>query len=268
MELISSFPIGDNPVATICPLSGNEAWFTYGQTHELRLQRRDGHHIKSVTNDSSGLSFILHDGGFLVCNRKQKNILKVDMSGQSSVWKDTSPLEALYIGKSLNGNVLISLCDEDSVKRTEQSQRSVQMVTPSGDVLHSYEYDEDGTLVLTRPMFVMQNSNSDICVVSHSQEPNNKLCGNLFVFYEDGTLKFVYARQKFFPYGICCDLLCNIICVNFDDTIRVISSEGSFLRYLFTRDTCVPEPFSLALHRGVLWVGSKKGEVRVYRYNH
>ena len=268
VEIISSFQIGNDAILTICPLSDKEAWLS--DTGEFRSIRRDGHHTKTVKHKTPGRSFIPHDGGFLVCNSPQKNILKVDMSGKSSVWMDTSPLKACTIGEALNVNVLITLCDEWSDTRTEQSQRSVRMVTPSGEVLHSYEYGEDGgTSVLTQPLFAMQNNNSDVCVINHFTKLNNKIRANLCVFYEDGTLKFVYAGQNVVPCGICCDLLCNIICVNYmDDTIHVISSEGSFLRYLFTSDTCVPYPFSIALQRGVLWVGSKKGEVRVYRYNH
>ena len=151
VEIISSFQPSDNTVYAICPVSDKEACFTYGQIREFRFHRRNGHHMKSVKKIASGISFILHDGGLLVCNSPQKNILKVDMSGKSSVWMDTSLLEALCIGGALNENILISLCDEDSVTRTEQSQRSVRMVTPSGDVLQNYEYGEDDiTPVLTK----------------------------------------------------------------------------------------------------------------------
>ena len=267
-EITSSFQMGNNAVSIICPLSDNETWVSY--MDEFRFLRHDGHYIKSVKNDASRRDLILYDDGFLVCNDGEKNIMKVEMSGKYSIWMDTSPLQARCIGKALNGNVIISLCEEYSEIRSEQSQRSVRMVTPSGDVIGSYEYGEDGSVpVLTLPGFVTQNNNSDVCVINQFKNANNKFCANLCVFYEDSTLKFVYAGHKFAPYGICCDLLCNILCVNgIDNTIHVISGEGSFLRYLFTRDKCVPKPYSIALHRGVLWVGSTEGEVRVYRYSH
>ena len=270
VEMISTFEYSKSNVHTICPHSDTEAWITYTDTGDFDFLRRDGHLIKTVKNNASNFSFIPHGDGFLVCNAVQKNILKVDVSGKSSVWMNTSPLEAWFIGEALNGNVLVSLRDEYSGTRTEQSQRSVRMVTPSGDVLHSYEYDEAGsTSMLTKPGFVVQNNNSDVCITNQFEGLSKKPRGNLCVFYEDGSLKFVYAGQKVAPYEICCDLLCNIICINcIDRTIHVISSEGSFLRYLFTSDTCVPQPLSIALNRGVLWVGSKKGEVRVYRYKH
>ena len=272
VEIISSFRHKEAPVFSIYPLSDNEVWLMQSGIKTFKYFRRDGHLINSVKSDASGISFILQDGGFLVCNTKQKNILKVDMSGKSSVWMDTSPIEARYIGEALNGNNLISLCDDNTGTRTEQSQRSVRMVTPSGDVLHSYEYGEDGiTPVLTCSERETQNYNSDVCVVNTYEIAKDKWRGNVCVFFEDGGFRFMYSGHggDFNPVGICCDLLCNIICINRkDNTIHVVSSEGSFLKNLFTRDTCVPDPLSLALHRGVLWVGSMGGEVRVYRYTH
>ena len=269
-DMISSFQHKKAEVHTICPLSDNEACITHGDKAEIDCIRRDGHHIMTIKYKASNPSFIAHDDGFLVCNGEQKNILKVDMSGKSSVWMDTSPLEANFIGEALNGNVLISLWDEDSGRRTEQSQRSVLMVTPSGDVLHSYEYGEDGiTPVLTCPDRIIQNFNSDVCVVNTFEIAKDEWNGNICVFYEDGGLRCVYNGHggEFNPSGICCDSHCNIICVNrIGSKIHVASFEGSFLKYLFTRDTCISKPNALALHRGVLWVGSREGEVRVYQY--
>ena len=268
VKMISSFQYSVSVLHTICPVSDDDAWFS--KKGEFRLLRRDGCHIKSVENDAYGVSFIPYDDGFLVCNSGDKNILHFDMYGKSSVWMNMSPLKASCIREALNGNVLISVCDASSGTRTEQSQRSVRMVTPSGDVLNSYEYGEDGTTpVVTLPWFVTQNNNTDVCVINRFQSPNKRWCANLCVFYEDGTLKFVYEEHNFAPCGLCCDLLCNIICISYKvNTIQVFSSEGSFLRYLCDSDTCVPYPYSIALHRGVLWVGSRQGEVRVYRYNH
>ena len=171
VEMISSFQIGNDAVATICPLSDKEVWLS--SRGKITFLNRNVHQIKYVKNGASSLNFINHDSGFLVCNPDDTNILKVDMSGKSSVWMNTSPLEAIDIGEALNGNVLISLCDEDTKTRTEQSQRCVRMVTSRGDVLHSYEYGEDGkTPVLTLPCFLTQNNNSDVCVINQFEGLN------------------------------------------------------------------------------------------------
>ena len=142
VEMISSFQHSEMLVHTVYPVSDKEAWLTYSDPGDFSFLHRDGNHIDTVKNYASGLSFISHSDGFLICNFDRKNIMKVDMSGKSTIWIDTSPLEARFIGEALNGNVLITLIDEYSGSRTEQSQRIVRMVTPTGDTVNSYEFNE------------------------------------------------------------------------------------------------------------------------------
>ena len=269
-EQISSFLHEEIFVHTICPLKSNEAWITYAFEQEFTLLRDNGHHIKSVPTCSERHSFVLQDNEFLLCNADANNILRMDISGRETIWIDTSPLIASFIGSALNGNLLIALADEESCSRTDKSLRKVQMLSPSGNIIHQYEYGEDGTTpVFTWPTRSTQNYNSDVCAVNMFKKTTGNVRGNVCVFYEDGGLKFVHSGHdgEFYPGGICCDLLCNIIFANnSNDTIHILNSEGSFVKYLFTSETCVTRPISLALYRGVLWVGSDLGEVRVYRY--
>ena len=106
----------------------------------------------------------------------------------------------------------------------------------------------------------------------HVHEVDDDKCrGKVLVFYEDGELKFIYDGHGtgFQSFDICCDSLCNILCINnMDDTVYVIDSEGTFLTYPLTRDTCVADPVSLGLRGDALWVGSENGEVAVYRYKY
>ena len=268
-QLVASFRHRKSKVHTICPVSCDETWITFAYANKFELIRRDGHCIKNITKDAKSHSFILQNNSFLLCNRDDANILRIDMSKRKSVWKDTTPLLSGFIGHALQGNILITLEDEYSGTRTDQSQRMVQMVTPSGSVLHTYEYGEDeSTPVLTRPEKVIQNYNSDVCVVNQYEVAKNIWLGNVCVFFEDGGMKVIYRgnNQEFNPRDICCNSMCNIICANYvDSTIHIISSEGLFMQYLLNSDTCVSFPHCLALHRDVLWVGSGGGEVRVYK---
>ena len=244
----------------------------YHTEEQMTLLNNEGNHIKSVLNDTNTNNFLLQNDGFLVGNGVQMNILKIDMSGKYSIFKKLTPLQTWFLGEALNGNILVSLIDKVSGTRTECSQRKVQMMSSNGDLLHTYECGEDDkTPMLTRPGRATQNFNSDVCVVNQYEAAKGNWRGNVCVFYEDSGLKFVYRGQSagFNSMGISCDSLCNIICVNnLDNTIHVVSSEGAFLKYLFTRDTCIPKPMSMALHRGVLWVRSMEEEVRVYRYTY
>ena len=267
---ISSFQHNDNMSHTIIPRDRDAAWITYNTVKEFTLLKRYGHHIKSVPKDSDKYSFIIHDNAFLHCNSSNQTILKIDMSGNTTIWMDVSPLSSRFIGQAINENILITLVDENSVVRTYESERKVQMLSPSGNVLHTYEYGEDGvTPVLTCLGRVVQNYNSDVCVANQYDMADDDRRGNIVVFYEDDGLKFQYDGHggKFSPSGLCCDSLCNIICSNFvDDTIHILHSDGSFLQYLLTSESCAQDPIALALHRGVLWIGSDRGEIRVYKY--
>ena len=224
-EMISSFQHQNMVVGSISLISSEEAWFTFQNAKEFTLLHRDGYHIKSVIKNTSSLNFIPCDGGFLVCKQHKNKILKADMSGKLSIWRDTSPLRS---------------------------------------------YGEDGiTSVLTDPCDMAQNHNSDVCVVNKYEIAKDKWRGNVCVLYEDGGLRFVYNGHggDFNPCEICCDLFCNILCVNiYDAGIHVINREGCFVKYLFTSGTCIPHPRRLVLHRSILWVGSKAEEIRVYRY--
>ena len=96
-----------------------------------------------------------------------------------------------------------------------------------------------------------------------------KARGKLCVFFEEGELKFIYdgCGKPFFAFDMCIDSLCNIICANVsEDNIHIIDSNGQFLKYLFTKETCIPEIRCIALKDNILWVGSTNGEVRTYRY--
>ena len=76
--------------------------------------------------------------------------------------------------------------------------------------------------------------------------------------------------NEFNPWGIACDTMCNIICINpFDKTVHLVSSEGAFVKYIFTRDTCITNyPSSVAFQNDTLWIGSDRGEIRVYKYRY
>ena len=270
-EQISSFQHKKTRVHTISPISCEEAWMTYENAKEFTLFRRDGHPLKCVFKDTERHSFIIQNKNFILCNHDRYNILKVNMSGLLSEWMNFKPLLPHFIGHALNENILVSLVDELSGSRSEKSQRKVQMMSSSGEILHTYEFGEDDkTPVFTRPCRMTQNYNSDVCVANVYEVTKGDWHGNVCVFYEDGGLKFVYSgnRDKFCPSGICCDAMCNIICSNLiDKTIHVICKGGTFVQYLFTSEACITRTLSLALHRGVLWTGSRGGEVRVYQYN-
>ena len=258
---------------TIRPISSEQAWIAYKDEDDIVLMQKNGACIQSVKHHTDVNSFIVtKDNYFVNVDFRKQTILKMDQSGKRSVIMNTAPMRPVSVGEALDGNILVSLVDELSGTRTAQSQRKVQMVTPGGQVLHTYEFGGDGsTPVFTTPGRPTQNYNSNVCIIDIYEIGEDRYRGKVLVFYEDGELKFIYKGRdgEFNPQDICCDSLCNILCINYrDDSVHIIDSEGTFLAYLLTSDTCVADPYSLGVHRDALWVGSEYGEVALYRYKY
>ena len=225
--------------------------------------------------------FVSNDDGFTTPGYRKEVVLRMDSNCKTSTLINTSPLRRFHVGNGLYENMLVTLVDSLSYSKTQNSRRLVQMVTPRGEVIHTYEFDEDGvTPVLTIPSSPTQNFNTNVCVVNEYEVEQNIYRGSLCVFFEDGGLKFVYIGKSdkygFLPQDICCDSLCNIICINyFDDSVHVINSEGIYLKHFVSNvglcrpsRGCLPKPSATALYKDMLWEGSHTGDVAVYRYQY
>ena len=270
-EMLSSFCYKQSTVQNVFPISPGQAWVVYKGNKQFMLMDRIGQHNESVPKKSENIGFIANDdNSFIHADYNDKTVLRISHSGKTTKIMNTSPLLPGEVGKALYGNILVTLFDKWSRSRTEESRRKVVMLTQGGEPLHEYEFDDDGvTPVLSFPFAPTQNLNSDVCVANFYATAPQKHKGNVCVFFEDGGLKFVYCgqREDFYPQGICCDSSCNILCIDKSDgSVHIINSEGMFMKNLFSSESSVQRPFSIALHRSVLWVGSYGGEVRVYRY--
>ena len=273
IEHAHSFTHKDIKVNTIRPLSRFNAWITYEGEREFALMDKNGKCLQTVKKNTENHTFcVVKENSLIHIDFYKQIVMKIDHSRKTSVIMNTAPLHPFHVGEALDGNILVTLVDEFSFNRTAQSQRKAQMVTPGGQVLHTYEFGEDGSIpVFTLPCRPIQNYNSNVCILDYYEVDDDNRRGKVHVFYEDGELKFSYDGHgtQFRPLDIYCDSLCNIICINaMDSSVHIIDSEGVFLAYLLTSDTCIADPYSLGLHSDSLWVGSGKGEVAVYRYKY
>ena len=270
---MSFFRYNESPVSDIHPVSHEEAWVKYSKIDQITLLNKSGQVQDTVPYETKSKTFfVMNDKDFISYDYTKQVVVSIEHSGKTSNIMVTSPLYPANVGPALNGNILVTLVDEYEYTRTADSQRKVQMITPGGELLHTYEFGEDfATPIFTLPLMPTQNFNSNVCAINRYETAAGSIRGDVCVFYEDGGLKFIYCGHggKFGPNDICCDSLCNIICANvFDSSVHVIDSDGAFREYLLTSDTCVPRLSSVALYRDALWAGSFSGEVRVYRYKY
>ncbi|XP_062607581.1 uncharacterized protein LOC134269408 [Saccostrea cucullata] len=190
-------------------------------------------------------------------------------SGSVSTVIRTDPLDPLGICQSVDGGLLVTLRDNDSdeYKLEPQSRRLVRHISVTGDVIHEYEYQEDGqTRLFTEPFRITQNSYSTICVMNSTSLKK----GHLVIFSPSGRLKCIYKGQNlpkdFWPADVVCDSLCNILVIDMNNIqINLLSPSGEFLKFLLT-DNEVYHPTRLTLCKSTLWVGYIEGLVKVFQY--
>ncbi|XP_062619771.1 uncharacterized protein LOC134281296 [Saccostrea cucullata] len=187
-------------------------------------------------------------------------------SGSVSTVISTDPLLPVGICQSVDGGLLVTLTDGHSYLESN-SRRLVRHITVTGDVIHEFEYQEDGhTRLFTWPCIVTQNSNSDICVVNITGDTTCELV----ILSPSGRMKSVYRGQNvtedFKLSDVVCDSLCNILVTDYNNKqIHLLSPDGEFLKFLLT-DNEVNSPFSVSLYKSILWVGYGEGLVSVFQY--
>ncbi|XP_062620367.1 uncharacterized protein LOC134281946 [Saccostrea cucullata] len=190
-------------------------------------------------------------------------------SGSFSTVNNKDPLEPLGICQSVDGRLLVTFKDNESdpYKLESHSRRLVRHITLTGDVIHEYEYQEDGqTRLFTLPLRVTQNRNSDICVVDEASLSTANLVG----ISPSGQRKFLYLgrnlSENFKGTDVACDSLCNIPVTDINNKhIHLLSPDGEFLKFLLTENE-MKYPRSLSLYKSTLWVGNNNGFVKVFRY--
>jgi hypothetical protein len=171
----------------------------------------------------------------------------------------------------VDGALLVTLpdCESEVYELDYYSRRLVRHMTLTGDVIHEYEYQEDGqTRLFTLPYRVKQNGNSDICIVNRT----SKYTGHVVILSSSGRVRSVYHRDNlkkdFCPHDVECDSRCDILVTDvYNHLIHLLSPTGEFLKFLLTKKE-VHLPTVLSLFESTLWVGNEQGTVKLFQYKH
>ncbi|XP_062572750.1 uncharacterized protein LOC134234708 [Saccostrea cucullata] len=259
---------------------GDASIFVLEAFSEVQYYIKDtlSHYIEKVDNNGAITHrFKIHpydmcvtDNGDVYLTGYDNSISCLSPSGSVSTVISTDPLAPRGICQSVDNGLLVTLKDlqSDYFKLETHSRRLVIHISVTGDIIHEYEYQENGqTRLFTLPIRVTQNINSDICVVNLTSEDT----GEVVIMSPSGRMKSVYRGQNltgnFDPFDVVCDSFCNIIVTDpFNKQIHLLSPEGEFLKFLLADDE-VNHPYSLSLYKSTLWVGYKEGLVKVNRYS-
>ncbi|XP_062597753.1 uncharacterized protein LOC134259168 [Saccostrea cucullata] len=150
------------------------------------IKRTDGDAMKNNLNKANA--------EVLDIDYRNKCISSLYKYGYLSTIVSTKPLTPGGICLSSDGGLLVTLTDElsDTFKLQPCSRRLVRHLKINGDLIHDYEYQEDGqTRIFVQPTSVAQNGNGDICVLNQSGDKT----GELVLLSFSGRTKSVYGGR-------------------------------------------------------------------------
>ena len=263
---VKTFKKFDHQVNTIATKSSSEAWVGGALGSDIKHFSLKSMFTKRKTLGSWNDFITLTDDDFIVTYRKDKEIRRVTDKGKIDSVLSTEPLYPTTVSLTETDAILVSLRDDgDLYKLQPSSRRLIHRMTLTLKVLHTYEFQEDGTTRLfTLPYVTAENGNSDICAINATSANT----GELIVLHGDGRVRFIYGGQGdlgFNPTNVACDSMKRIIVTDYKSkSLHLLSPDGTFLRYLLSDMSDFPT--TVALYKDILWIGFKTGTVKVYIY--
>ena len=268
IEEVKTFNEFDEIIRTIAPMPGDQALVGDDEINTIKQLSLQSTKTKTVTLPPHSDFITLSNGDFIVTHYKDQEIRRFMSAGKVSDIVSTKPLSPSCISKTQTGDILATLMDDgDDYKLRPSSRRLVQRITLTGNVLHTYEFREDGvTRLFTLPHRTAENGNSEICVINRTSGDT----GELVVLHGDGRVKATYRGEEAFrfdPMDVVCDSKNIIIVSDWNNKcLHLLSPDGKFLRYLLS--DIFESPYVIAFYQASLWIGFREGTVKVYKFKY
>ena len=254
-------------IRSIAPISSTQAWVGDGEGSVNLLSLRSNETQSKALQQFNDFT-VVNNGDFIVTGYDDQVIRLASAAGKESVIVGTKPLNPVFISKTPNDDILVSLRDDgDRYKLKPSSRRLVQRMTNKGKILHTYEFREDGvSRLFTLPYRTAENGNSDICVINSTSE----YTGELNVLHRNGRLRATYREHegsKLNLFDVACDSMHRIIvseCTS--KSLHLLGPDCTFLRRLLSdMFNC---PWAMTLYQDKLWIGFYDGAVKVFKYKY
>ncbi|KAJ8299200.1 hypothetical protein KUTeg_023260 [Tegillarca granosa] len=266
LNIISKFKQKSTVIRSICPVSDSTAYLQCDGEYSIDKVDKNGQLQGSIKIYFVVCDFVVTSEGDFICTvDDSENIYKVTMKEKIKEKLYTGPLYPYCLCLSSDGHILVSMCDEWSYDVNKTSKRLVTRMTTTGQILTTYEYDNDKRL-FTLPWGIDKNTNKDICVVNRT----SGFSGHVVILNASGKLKCTYegqANERFDPVRVKCDKFGYIFVSDFNKKIHILNRKGQLIKYLKTDNDLQYSPWSLAIDsNNLLWVGCGCGLVYIVKF--
>ncbi|XP_052716839.1 uncharacterized protein LOC128189320 [Crassostrea angulata] len=213
-----------------------------------------------TSGKDEGYHTVTQDGDLIYTDKRNKVINRITQDNTLTEFIKTGDWTPLSIYSShINGDILVGMIKYGEVRVTRYNK--------SGKEIQNIQKDNKGQELYRYPYYITENINGDIC----TSEYNKKA---VVVVEKSGQHRFSYTGQgsKFFPFGICTDLLGHILVADgITDVVHLLDQDGQFLSLLLpAQDKITGFPLSLCVdEENNLHVGQRStNTVSVYNYLH
>ena len=182
LTLISKFTHGTETILSVFPVDDDHAWVHNDASIENHFVDTTGRLIKkkSLQRNYCASFFVQDNGDQVFSFPSEKKIQNISVDGDLTTIADTTPLYPWGITKTKNGDILVTLTDRlwSHYCSDEKSNNLVQLMSFRGKVKKTYKHprNSEDINLFTCPFRVVQNHNSDICVVDQISEDTGRVC--------------------------------------------------------------------------------------------
>ncbi|XP_052684807.1 uncharacterized protein LOC128164829 [Crassostrea angulata] len=231
-------------------------WVSDGSGNIVHMDAR-GNYLKNIKSSGrfEGHHTVTQDGNLIFADRKYKVIRIITLEYEITNFIRTGEWEPFSIHSShINGDILVGMIKGREAKVTRYNK--------NGEEIQNIQRDNKGRELYRNPHYITENINGDICTSDYNKQA-------IVVVNKSGQHRFSHRlKAKFYPYGVCTDILGHIIVCNIStNTVHLLDQDGQFLSLLLTPQQGVDYPLSLCVNfENNLCVGRWNYTVEVYKY--
>ncbi|KAK3099563.1 hypothetical protein FSP39_006335 [Pinctada imbricata] len=265
--LVRTFNLDKISVIGVATISKTRAWIHAFESTKNVLIDDTGKTLEETDYGREFNSFNVVGKGHTFSSTEDEAILEIT-DGYVKTFYETKPYYASGLCKSLDGGIIVCLIEGDRSEITPTTKGEVHHVDMSGRLVKKYvRQKETNSALFTWPNKVAQNVNLDLCVLDFVDGKEND---RLVAVSVDSRVRFTYCGQQFlkerFTGGdVMCDFRGQIYLIDLlNNSIHILSADGTFLQFLLTKEDNLSGPCSLSLCENTLWIGCTKGVVKIY----
>ena len=251
-KIVSTFKSKLKGYPSICLTEDGNAWIGGDQSKELRLVDRNGKKVRTRQTKNRPCGLAMASSGYIILSSHgddSRTVMKLRANGTERPLLDVSPSCSKGVSVTEDGDILVCTLDG----------RVMRCNGDGGNVRQLYNGKKE-----LSALQAIELPDSNICISDFANKA-------LVIIDKNGKILKQINKplgvQYFYPWGLACDRLGNILSVDVkNDSVYIISQKGE-IRELVGKSQGIKDPMWLAVDGDdTMWVAQYDGNIKVVKY--